>query len=256
MTNATDDDNKRLDFELFNRTFGQTLRAWRLIWSLQVYMQYGSSLAHVHILSSTYKTAVEIINQPDYGTPEERDSVAQTLPTKVAAAAAYTIQDAHAAANAACVVFAHSMLDGAIEDYCKVSALFSLNDWKEYVQQEKVTLAEVGDATFDELLRNAVLGYLKRFGNKSLPNKIEVLQSICKPGAIEILKDYRFDGDRLRRFDLLRHNIIHNEGFGAEIDNIEKDLQYIERTSIYLSALITHRYGLQIDPRAMNVAIA
>ena len=146
------------------------------------------------------------------------------------------------------------MLDGAIEDYCKVSALLRVSDWEEFVQQEKVTLGEVRNAKFDELLRDAVFGHLKRLGNKSLLNKIEVLQSICKPGTTEILKDYRFDGDRLSRFDLLRREIIHNEGLGAATGNPEQDLQYVERTNIYLSALITHRYGLLIGPEAMKIA--
>ncbi len=255
MTNAARDHEKKVASELFNRTVGQTLKVWRLIWSLQTYMQYGSSSAHEQILSATYRTATEMIARPDYGTPEERKSVAQTLPAKVAAAASGTIQDAHAAANAACIVFAHSMLDGAIEDYCKVSTLLSPNDWDEFVLQEKVTLCEVRNATPDELLRNVVSDYLKRFGSKSLPNKVEVLQSICKPGTAKILKNYRFDGDRIRRFDLLRHDIIHKEGFGSAIENLEGDLQYIERTNIYLSALITHRYGLLIGPGAMNVLL-
>ena len=36
------------------------------------------------------------------------------------------------------------------------------------------------------------------------------------------------------------------------IGNVAEDLRYIEQTNNYLSALITHRYGLLVGPEAMN----
>ena len=93
----------------------------------------------------------------------------------VAEAASSTIQDAQAAASAACLVFAHSMLDGAIDDYCRVSTLLSPSDWKDFVEQETITLAEAKESTFDDLLRKTVADYLKKFRKNSLPNKIEAL---------------------------------------------------------------------------------
>lgn len=37
--------------------------------------------------------------------------------------------------------------------------------------------------------------------------------------------------------------------------DVGRDLEFIERTTVYLSALITHRYGLVIGPEAMIEAM-
>lgn len=54
-------------------------------------------------------------------------------------------------------------------------------------------------------------------------------------------------------FDKLRNDIVH----GGAFDQIEHDLsdEFIERTNVCLSALITHRYGLLIGPEAMTEAV-
>lgn len=251
MADATDD-QKKLAADLFNRTVGHSLKVWRLIWSLQTYMQYGLPAAREGLSIAAHQVASEVIAPPDYGSSGQRESVRQRLPHYVAAATSGTIEDAHAAAGAACIVFAHSMLDAAVEDYCLVSIKLSLADWEGFVGQEKITLDQARHSEFDELLSDAILKHFNRLCKGSLLAKIETLQSICKPGSAEILKGYRFDGERIGRIDRLRHDIVHKEALGSPIENVSANLEYIERTNIYLSALITHRYGLLVGPEAMN----
>lgn len=174
------------------------------------------------------------------------------VPKAAAAAASGTIKDAHAAAGAACIVYAHSMLDAAVEDYCKVSTLLSPTDWEKFVEEEKITLAQARSAEYDELLRSAVDKYFNKLCKADLLSKIKTLHAVCKPGSAEILEGYRYDDEQIDRIDRLRHEIVHKEALGSPIGNVSGDLKYVERTNIYLSALITHRYGLLVGPGAMN----
>ena len=100
------------------------------------------------------------------------------LPIKAATAASNTIADARTAAAAASIVFAHSLLDAAIDEYCAVSAMLCPNDWQEFVDENTITLGQARAAQFPELLEKAVLVHLKKVGNKSVVNKIKTLTDL------------------------------------------------------------------------------
>jgi hypothetical protein len=156
-----------------------------------------------YCLKAAAMTAREIIARPDFGTEEQRQAATDTLPVNVAAAASNTMTDARTAASAANVVFAHSLLDAAVDEYCAVSAMFCPNDWLEFVDEGSVTVREV----------------------RAVP------------------------------FDKLRNDIVHGGAFDQIDHDLSADLEFIERTNVYLSALITHRYGLLIGPEAMTEAV-
>lgn len=101
----------------------------------------------------------------------------------------------------------------------------------------------------------AISIHLKRLHNKSIVNRIKALQQVCRSGSPEILKNYAFDADRIERFDKLRNDIVHGGAFDQIEHDLSGDLEFIERTNVYLSALITHRYGLLIGPEAMTEAV-
>lgn len=239
----------------FNHAVGRSLKVWRLIWSLQTYMQHGSSAAERGILQAVHEAGLGIIARPDYGTHEQRQAAEDMLPVKAAAAASNTIADARTAATAASIVFAHSLLDAAIDEYCAVSAMLCPNNWQEFVDENTITLGQARAAQFHERVEKAVSLHLKKVRHKSIVNKIKTLQQICKSGSDEILKNYAFDADRIERFDSRRHDIVHGGAFDLVEQDLAADLEFIERTSVYLSALITHRYGLLVGPEAMTEAI-
>jgi len=250
------DEQKKLATDLFNQTVGHSLKVLRLILSLQDYLEQGLPAAHERIFNTAHQVASEFIARPDFGTPEQRESVSQSLPNFAERAASATVEDAYATAGAACIVFAHSMLDGAVDSYCKVSNLLSPTDWEslwdeDYKQGYKVTLGQLLNCELGGLLERARLAYFNKVLQKKLLTKIQVLHFVCKPGSAEILTGYRFDGERIDRIDRLRHDIVHQKALGLPIENVSDDLEYIERTNIYLSALITHRYGLRVGPEAM-----
>lgn len=244
-------DRRKAAADRFNHAVGRSLKVWRLIWSLQTYAAQGSTAAEQRILRAVHDTGREIITRPDFGTIEQRQSAAELLPVTAEAAAVNTIADARVAVAAASVVFAHSLLDAAIDEYCAVSAMICPGDWLECVDESTVTLRQARTAPADELLDNALSVYLKKLSNKSIVNKIKTLLQVCRPGSSEILKNYLFDADRIERFDKLRHDLVHEGAF----DRVGSDTAADERTNVYLSALITHRYGLLIGPEAMVEAV-
>ena len=227
------------------------MKVQSFIWSFQLYMLHGAPSAAEAIAEQTEKFARDFIASPNFGTEEQRIAALEPLESQVRGATLDTIHNAHAAAEAACVVFAHSMIDAAVLDYCRVAAMLNVEDWTSEVLTNKITLGQARSTDPDVLLRDAVEAYMTRLANKSLLTKIEVLQCVCKPGSVEIRKGYRFDRGRIKTMDDLRIAIIHKSAFGERVPSISDDLAYLWETNLYLSALISHRYGLRIGPQAM-----
>jgi hypothetical protein len=237
---------------LFNQTFGRTLKVQSHIWAFQIYMVHGISGALETTFGQNEQIAKQIVMNPNYGTDEQRRPLLDSLDRCVREATLDTVKKAHAAAEASCIVFVHSMLDAAVLDYCKVSAMMNAEDWKPWAEKEEFTLQQLGESGPDGLLAKAIEGFMKKLNNRSLPNKIETLLNVCKPGSVEVRMNYQFDGARIRRLDDLRNAIVHNNAFGSRIKTVADDLEYLWETNLYLSQLITNRYGLLLGPQALD----
>ncbi len=190
------DETKKIAAVRFSRAMGRSLRLWRLIWSLREFVAHGSAAAETGIGQTAYQVGRELIARPDFGTAEQRQAAIEALPSQATAAAANTVDDARSAASAASIVFAHSLLDAAVDEYCAISALLCPSDWRGFVDDSSVTLREAESQNLADLLKRAVSLHLKKLSNKSVLNKIRVLQQICG-GSGEVLSDYTFDADRI-----------------------------------------------------------
>jgi hypothetical protein len=238
---------------IFDHAGGRALRAYRLIASLLEFMRHGAPSAKEGLVADAARAARELVERSDFGTAEQRKAALKTLPDTAEGAAKNTIADAAMTAEAASIVFMHSMVDTAAYDYCQICAMLDPSDWYGEVQGEKITLAQArGD--LDGLLRTAVEREVKRLKNESLPGKIEVLQAVCKPGGMQALKGYAYDGGQLKRIDELRHRLVHQRIEQSPVDVIAT-VEFMERTQVYLSALVTHRHGLRLGPDAMKTLI-
>lgn len=236
---------------IFDHAGGRALRGYRLIASLLEFMRYGAPSANEGLVAGAARAARELVARSDFGTDEQRKAALKSLPETAEGAAKNTISDAAMTAEAASIVFMHSMVDTAAHEYCQICAMLDPSDWYEEVQGEKITLAQArGD--LDVLLRTAVEREVKRLKNESLPGKIDVLQAVCKPGSVQILKGYAYDAGQMRQVDEFRHLLVHQRIEQSPVDVIAT-VEYLERTQVYLSALVTHRHGLQLGPDAMKV---
>ena len=238
---------------LFDQAMGRSMRAYRLIASLLDFMRHGVPSAREALVPRLEQTARELALRPDFGTAEDREKALQSAPGNAQAAADNTIADAIVASAAASIVFMHSMVDAAAHDYCQVCALLDPSDWFLKIRSDKVTLEQArGD--FDALLRAAVAREIGRLKNESLPNKIAVLQAVCKPGSAQLLKGYVYDAERMKRIDDFRHTVVH-EKIVKSPDDVIADVEFMERTQVYLSVLVSHRHGLTISPGAMTAIV-
>jgi hypothetical protein len=118
------------------------------------------------------------------------------------------------ALDAATLIFAHSVLDSAALDWCRVCALAAPDDFLPLIDQKKVTLADVQAVSYAELRATALQDYLDNLDKVPLLKKLDLLFSLCRPSPtfVGIDENYRYDRERLIALDTLRHDYVHHGG--------------------------------------------
>jgi hypothetical protein len=240
---------------LYSETFGRFMSNWAYIMSLREFSEIAIPLTEQK-LAPIHKAAVEAIaGDSEYskvivkldGSPSTWDEELKSFLS--GGMTSTTISNSRTAIDAACLVFAQSMLDDAAMSYCRVCARISPNDWNGAFEAKKVSysdlLTKAPDAIRDELLDATLL----QLGRESLIKKVDKLLLLCKPPeGFEPIGHYKFDRDRLEAIDHKRHLIIHADGLRSPLSDVGTDLEYILKTNNYLAALVNMRYGVQINP--------
>lgn len=154
-----------------------------------------------------------------------------------------------AVADAASLVFAHSVLDSVALDYCRVTALASPANWTCFVEQKKFTLIELKGRVYEELLHEKITECLDLLDREPLLKKIDRLFQVCQPSRdFAPMHDYYFDRARLIVLDDMRHDIVHGSGPVATLPRGDDDIWFLQKTSSFLMALVNMRFGLKINP--------
>ena len=83
---------------------------------------------------------------------------------------------------------------------------------------------------------------------ESLQSRNRLFLLCTPPKGYAPINNYVYDRDRLEKIDDDRHEIIHGNGMGKPIANIDEDLDFISKTVNYLLALVNHKYGVQLNP--------
>lgn len=147
------------------------------------------------------------------------------------------------------IVFAHSALDAAISDLCWVTAFMAPGDWEKFVDKGKITLKEVRENSYGDILNEQLTKYLCQFERESLLDRINRLFMLCKPERdFEGITGFKFDKDRLERIDRLRHQIVHGGIPDGAFDMIRKDLEFMNLSGMHLWVVVNVAYGVQVDP--------
>lgn len=175
-----------------------------------------------------------------------REKTVSTMAQSMTEAA---VANARTAIDAASIVFAHSILDGAAYECCQVTALLAPLDWEQSVADRRVKLSDVKSTSYEDLVKANLQPVIEELDRKSLPQKIELLFQRCRPpGGWAPMGDYKFDPNRIARFDELRHGIIHVHGAGPrEIPDLDTELDYLSSTTLFLLLLVNYKYGIKID---------
>lgn len=160
-----------------------------------------------------------------------------------------TVRHAEVGVDAASIVFAHSFLDGAVFDYCRVTALAAPRDWESVLDQRQIKISEVRELKYEDLLRKKLDEYFEQLERESLVKKADLLFARCKPPQnYDPMHGYTFDRDRLLRLDEYRHQIIHGDNLGKGIANAEEEVDFLMRTVLFFMGMVNLRYGIQLDP--------
>lgn len=160
-----------------------------------------------------------------------------------------TVGQAQIAVDAASIVFAHSVLDAAALDYCRVTALAAPGDWESVIDQRQVKLSDLRGANYEQILRKKLDEFFEQLEWESLLKKADYLLARCKPAPNwSPMNDYIYERDRLKRLDDYRHEVIHGTGPLQGIAAAEEEVDYLTRTVLFFLGLVNLRYGLQLDP--------
>jgi hypothetical protein len=73
-----------------------------------------------------------------------------------------TVRHAEVGVDAASIVFAHSFLDGALFDYCRIAALVAPRDWETVLDQRQIKISEAREQKYEELLKKKLDEYLEQ----------------------------------------------------------------------------------------------
>jgi hypothetical protein len=248
---------------MFNQTFWRFNRQWASVSGFRDTVLSGMSAAE----SIQGKIAAELYNSltedPEYRpllhNPEE--FAKNTSPEQFTEmVTTIRMKETGAALDAATLVFAHSVLDGAAIDCCRVTALHAPRDWEPDLDARTFPLAEIRAASYDALLAKKLNEHLDNLERESLPKKAERLMARCQPPPKwSPMIDYEFDGKLVTRFDNQRHMIIHGDALGKPLTEFalsKGNMYYLMRTGMYFIGLVNMKYHLQIDPGYISAHIA
>lgn len=151
------------------------------------------------------------------------------------------------AIDAASLVFAHSVVDATVLDYCCVIAYMAPDDVINLLKEHKKPKKnQINDESISQkVLRDAV-------SRVPMPDKTDGICTLCGTEPVWAFADmqgaYTYSLVRLKKLDKLRHEIVHNSDPAIDLSNIDSDIFYLNMTLIYLLDMIKQRYGIVINP--------
>lgn len=155
-------------------------------------------------------------------------------------------------ADAAIVVFAHSVLDELINDALALSVKLAISIWQERIlkwsdnkQELKYPLSTFRHSTFIDLLKERSVSYLKYLRDCSLPNKTQTLLDVLIPSP-EMISDHQFKLETLERLNTLRNTLIHKELLGQTLSVDDHFLTDIQLTGYFIHRLVVDRHSLNV----------
>jgi hypothetical protein len=150
--------------------------------------------------------------------------------------------------DAASVVFMHSVVDGALTDLCRATALVAPDAWYPMVDNHEEQLGSVRRRGYDVVAGERVRTLAAAVSFESLIKKTDRLFQVCRPDEKYTRAGYKFDRVRLVGLDELRHDIIHRNRRRVPIDGVEAGVAFLHETGLFFLGMVNHRFDLRIDP--------
>lgn len=238
--------------KLFNQIHARCLDRWRFILSFRVTSKVGMAAAKQYIEAEKITFVTDLLEGHEYDKILiDKKGFFEANPPKqiVESMTEQTIKETETAMNAASIVFAHSVLDGAAFDYCRVTALVAPDDWSAVLEGRKVSLAEMRGKNYEEVLKQKLTEFFPVLERESLFVKANHLFARCQPPEKwSPMNNYEYDKTRLEKLDNYRHEIIHGQGVSKKIDNPDDEVEYLMKTTLFYMGMVNLKYGLQLNP--------
>jgi hypothetical protein len=238
--------------KLFSETYGRYLRTWSAITTFRQMVKLSIAAAAEARAEEASALYDEMMSSPQYEklfTDKEGFRAALPKHKFIELNVRQSMDTSVNSLNAATILFAHSMIDGAAFDYCRVTALHAPQDWELDILNKQVPLSVVRGTSFEEIRGAKLVEILEDLEMKSLREKIDRLHARCQPTkGWSPMTGYTFDLQRIMRLDKLRQDIVHGEALGQTIANVDDEFDYMHRTCMYFMGLVNLKYDLKIDP--------
>jgi len=151
--------------------------------------------------------------------------------------------------DAFALVFAHSLLDVAVNDLLEITTLTDHSSWCERVAGRKVTIEAIRKNSCENLEKEMIRTALEDLKKESVLKKADTLYSICKPNPAFVgVKEFRYSRETIGELDSLRHDVVHKVRIENPIDGIKEKLSYLQSTAMHLIMMVRESYDLKIDP--------
>lgn len=164
------------------------------------------------------------------------------------------LDDAASAAEAAILIFGHSVLDYVTSQLCRILADVAPELWDEALGDRKLRLRDFKTSgSYLEAFQSVLSAHIAEVERKSLIERIKLIMQKCCPGdpplpSFESMWGgmFIFDLERVEAIDLKRNDTIHRAEIRGKADDFEDDLEYCELTLTYLVKIVSLRFGLPL----------
>ena len=241
--------------------FGRTMSAWNAVHTFRWMGQLGLPHAANQAAWQHQRTTHHFATAAEYadmfiGDGRERLVELGFFETAAQAMTENAVSIFNFVSDASSLIFAHSVLDSAALDWCRVCAIAEPDDIMPYIEKKRIALSEMKDASFAQLRDNAISEFFISLERDSLIKKLDTIFAVCRPPHDFVgMHDYRYDRNRIVALDALRHEYVHRGGLGTRLPQGDDDLWYLFKTTHFLLPLVHQRYRFRIDPNHVLAAM-
>lgn len=239
--------------KLFTETFTSCNSRFAVISSFRRISELGLPSATSEIYNQNVQFSGELFNDPQYDDLfiDKKEAI-----EKLGSIEALGLQMAKdeifkytASVDAASLVFAHSIIDNAVINYCRCSAIESPEDWEKFVEKKKISIEDLKGLSKDQIIFQKVTEYIDSLDRESLLSKADKLFQICQPPTeFSPINNYKYDRERIISLDQMRHDIVHKSSSVPRLPTGNADIWFLQQTANYYMALVNYKYKLKIDP--------
>jgi hypothetical protein len=241
----------------FTDLLGGFMRRWAFVRAMMVSIQHGLYGAS-QSLSETYSDVIpEFFARyrllPEL-TPEtfETSGIGEQISSTLVN---MTITQALAGAEAASLIFAHTILDDLATSILDFLAAAAPDQWEEEVKDKKIALKDIKGRSFSDLQEQLLRDYVIQLSeDKSLPKRIGLVFKKAKASR-KLINEFSYDESRMEQLDALRHSFIHKDALGRRIPSIDVDLQFMYRSGMAMLVAVSQHFSIQANPLRMMQAV-